>query len=143
MSNIIIEFLKWIFQSPTVEIKEGMQESCFVNVFRMFYDFPSLPTLDCSVIQGRDSVGYLNTIVNGTVIEDPVSTVIQNPITLDPTLLSSTFVMLFAVSLLGITLCELCYNKLDYLLSPIIDRVTKRYYYTVERNRLGTMNGHP
>jgi len=135
--------LKTLFGLPQTDLPEGMTESCFVNFFRPFYDFPSLPTLDCSVTQGRDSVGYLNTIVNGTVIEDTVSTVVQNSIVFDMTLISSALIMLIAVGIFGMTLCELMFNKFDYLLSPITILVKRRYDFVIERNRLESMKGHP
>lgn len=50
---------------------------------------------------------------------------------------------LFAVGILGVTITELLANKLDWYLTPLVNRVVKRYRYTIQRNRLNTMNGHP
>lgn len=144
ISSTVSSILKWLFGMPEVTIPEGMSESCFVNGFRMFYDFPSFPTYDCNITAGRDSMGWVNSFnENGSLIITESSEVVQNAISLDPALLSSAFIMLIAVSIFGITLCELLNNKLIYLLEPFICRVEKRLVLVTERNRLSSMNGHP
>ncbi len=45
--------------------------------------------------------------------------------------------------MLGVIIIELLYNKSDYFLTPLIDKMRKRYNWTLERNRLRTMQGHP
>ena len=50
---------------------------------------------------------------------------------------------LIAASILGIAIVELLHNKTDWYITPLVNRVVKRYRYTLERNRLATMQGHP
>ena len=45
--------------------------------------------------------------------------------------------------MLGMIIIELLYNRLDWYLTPLVNRVIRRYNYTIERNRLTTMQGHP
>jgi hypothetical protein len=53
--------------------------------------------------------------------------------------------MLFIIcaGILGGIIVELLYNKSDWFLTPLVNRVVKRYNYTIQRNRLRSMNGHP
>jgi hypothetical protein len=53
--------------------------------------------------------------------------------------------MLFIIcaGILGGIIVELLYNKSDWFLTPLVNRVVKRYHYTIQRNRLRSMNGHP
>ena len=53
--------------------------------------------------------------------------------------------MLFVLcaGLLGITIVELLYNRTDWFADPLCNRVVRRYRWTLERNRLETMQGHP
>ena len=53
--------------------------------------------------------------------------------------------ILFVVlsGILGVVIVELLYNKSDWFLTPLVNRVVKRYNYTIQRNRLRSMNGHP
>lgn len=50
---------------------------------------------------------------------------------------------LIAVGILGSTIVELLYNKSDWYLTPLVNRVVKRYNFTLQRNRLRTMSAHP
>lgn len=136
IKTLLPDFLMWLFQTPEVEhiIPDGYylyNTSCFVNIFRIFYDFPSWPTYDCTV---RIVPIYIHDII----VESSTTQLL-----IDPTLLVSSCIMLLAVSIMGITICELCNNKLIYLLQPIIDKIEKRLSYLKERNRLNTMNYHP
>ena len=45
--------------------------------------------------------------------------------------------------MLGVIIIELLYNRLDWYLTPLVNRVVRRYNYTIQRNRLRSMNGHP
>ena len=45
--------------------------------------------------------------------------------------------------MLGMIIIELLYNRLDWYLTPLVNRVVRRYNYTIQRNRLRSMNGHP
>ncbi len=53
--------------------------------------------------------------------------------------------MLFVIcaGVLGAIIVELLYNKVNWFLDPLYNRVVRRYYWTLERNRLRSMNGHP
>ena len=53
--------------------------------------------------------------------------------------------ILFVVlsGILGAIIVELLYNKVNWFLDPLYNRVVRRYYWTLERNRYRTMNGHP
>ncbi len=53
--------------------------------------------------------------------------------------------MLFILcaGILGAIIVELLYNKSDWFLTPLVNRVVRRYHYTIQRNRLRSMNGHP
>jgi hypothetical protein len=53
--------------------------------------------------------------------------------------------LLFVIcaGILGGVIVELLYHKIDWFLTPLVNRVVRRYNYTVERNRLTTMQGHP
>ncbi len=107
-------------------IPEGMKlykEHCFVNVFH----FP--PSYDCSP---------------QFVPIDFTNTIIQSTSTFNPTVETYVgFLFIIASSILGITIIELLYNKADWFLTPLVNCVVKRYNYTIERNRLLTMRGHP
>jgi len=50
---------------------------------------------------------------------------------------------IFCAGILGSVIVELLYNKSDWYLTPLVNRVVRRYNFTVERNRLRSMNGHP
>ena len=50
---------------------------------------------------------------------------------------------ILCVGILGAVIVELLYNKSDWYLTPLVNRVVRRYNFTVQRNRLRTMNGHP
>ena len=45
--------------------------------------------------------------------------------------------------ILGAIIVELLYNKADWFLTPLVNKVVRRYHYTINRNRYDTMNGHP
>ncbi len=45
--------------------------------------------------------------------------------------------------MLGMIIIELLYNRIDWYLTPLVNRVVRRYNYTINRNRYRTMNGHP
>ncbi len=45
--------------------------------------------------------------------------------------------------MLGMIIIELLYNRMDWYLTPLVNRVVRRYNFTVQRNRYSTMNGHP
>jgi hypothetical protein len=113
-------------------IPEGMKlykEHCFVNFFRLIYDPPELPSYDCSP---------------QFVPIDFTNTIIQSTSTFNPTVETYVgFLFIIASSILGITIIELLYNKADWFLTPLVNCVVKRYNYTIERNRLLTMRGHP
>lgn len=51
--------------------------------------------------------------------------------------------MMLAIGMFGVTLVELLNNKLDWYITPLVNRVNRRYMFVIERNRLRTMNGHP
>ncbi len=44
---------------------------------------------------------------------------------------------------LGAIIVELLYNKVNWFLTPLVNKVVRRYHYTINRNRYDTMNGHP
>ena len=50
---------------------------------------------------------------------------------------------ILCAGILGVVIVELLYNKTDWYLTPLYNRVVRRYYWTLERNRLRTMQGHP
>ena len=50
---------------------------------------------------------------------------------------------ILCAGILGAIIVELLYNKSDYFLTPLVNRVVRRYRYTIQRNRYRTMNGHP
>ncbi len=53
--------------------------------------------------------------------------------------------ILFVVlsGILGAIIVELLYNKVNWFLTPLVNKVVRRYHYTINRNRYDTMNGHP
>jgi hypothetical protein len=70
------------------------------------------------------------------------SSTIQGEITFTiETFVGILFIILAGV--LGGLIVELLYHKSDWFLTPLYNRVVRRYYYTIERNRLLSMNGHP
>jgi hypothetical protein len=106
-------------------IPEGMKlykESCFVNVFSGW------PKWDCTPI--FVDVNYFDT----QSIPNPP------PITIEFVI---GILFIFAAGILAATIIELLYNKLDWYLTPLVNRVVRRYNFTVQRNRLRSMNGHP
>ena len=115
-----------LFPKTVYLIPEGMKlykEYCFVNIFTGW------PKWDCTP---------------HFVPVDYFDEVIETVNTFNPTV--ETYVgllFLFAASILAITIIELLYNKLDWFLTPLIGKITKRYRYTIQRNRLRSMNGHP
>ena len=50
---------------------------------------------------------------------------------------------MLCAGILGVAIVELLYNKSDWYLTPLVNRVVRRYHWTIERNRLRTMQGHP
>ena len=50
---------------------------------------------------------------------------------------------MMCAGILGGLIVELLFNKSDWFITPLVNRVIRRYNYTVERNRLLTMQGHP
>jgi hypothetical protein len=50
---------------------------------------------------------------------------------------------MICAGILGMIIIELLYNKIDWYLTPLVNRVVRRYHYTIQRNRLRSMNGHP
>ena len=113
-------------------IPEGMKlykEHCFVNIFRLFSNPPELPSYDCS--HQFVPIDYTDTVVNSVSSFNPT---IEMYIGL---------LFIIAVSILGITIIELLYNKSDWYLNPLVNYCNKRYGYVIERNRLNSMKGHP
>ena len=98
------------------------KEYCFVNVFQ----WP--PKWDCTP-QFVD--------VNYTTVQ---SIQTSPPFTIE---LMVGLLFLFCAGILGVIIIELLYNKSDYFLTPLVNRVVRRYNFTIERNRLRSMNGHP
>ena len=106
-------------------IPEGMKlyrESCFFNIFHGW------PNWECTP-QFVD--------VNYTTIQ---SIQTSPPITIE---LMVGILFIICAGILGATIIELLYNKLDWFLTPLVNRVVKRYNFTIERNRLRSMQGHP
>jgi len=113
-------------------IPEGMKlykEYCFLNIFKPFYSPPEFPSYDCSAHFVNEN--YSDTVVDSVFVNVSLETI------------GLSLLFIFAVGLFGGTIVELLYNKLDWFLIPLCNTVTKRYNYTIERNRLETMNGHP
>ena len=50
---------------------------------------------------------------------------------------------LFCAGFLMAIIIELLYNKVDWFIDPLYNKVVRRYNFTIERNRLRTMQGHP
>jgi hypothetical protein len=50
---------------------------------------------------------------------------------------------MICAGILGSIIVELLFNKSDWFITPLVNRVVRRYHYTIERNRLTTMQGHP
>ena len=50
---------------------------------------------------------------------------------------------MICAGILGVVIVELLYNKTDWFIDPLYNRVVRRYNFTLERNRLRTMQGHP
>lgn len=115
---------------PAPEGQKFYSLSCFLNVYKIVYDFPSLPSYDCSII-------YVPLDTFDTTIADAEMNY--------PTVEKITLVLLFlvSVSVFGITIIELLYNKLDWYVQPLANIVIRRYKFVVERNRLQTMTPHP
>ncbi len=98
------------------------KDSCFVNVFQGW------PKWDCTP-QFVD--------VNYTTIQ---SVQTSSPITIE---LMVGGLFIFCAGILGAIIVELLFNKSNWYLTPLCNRVVRRYRYTIQRNRLRSMNGHP
>ena len=121
---------------PVPEIPDGhylYKVSCFVNVFRVAYDFPSLPSIDCTPI--IHPVEVVDTRPE-TKMNLPNSSI--TPIYLFVFFTASVYMILFV---------EFMDRKFEYCISPIHDRlakiVIKRYNFVKERERLQGMSPHP
>jgi len=52
-------------------------------------------------------------------------------------------IFVICAGVLGAIIVELLYNKVNWFLTPLVNKVVRRYHYTINRNRYDTMNGHP
>jgi len=124
-----LSILNLIFPMTDYVIPEGMKlyrEYCSLTFWKLFYG--ELPSWECS--PQFVPIDYFDTVVESTI-----------NISFETLGLSILFV--FAVGILGATVVELLYNKLDWFITPLCNLINRRYRTVVEIRRLNSMNGHP